>query len=150
MQIALTDGFSTHPAVMAAGNAAVGLYLRLATWAVRYDNRGWTIPTALARSYGSAVNIRRLLSSGLAEPTADGYRLNTDLFTVRRDEPRAPIPDTIRAAVLERDGHRCVECGATGDLTLDHIYPWSLGGPDTPENLRVLCRPCNSRKGAKV
>ncbi len=39
---------------------------------------------------------------------------------------------------------------STGDLSLDHIYPWSLGGPDTVENLRVLCRSCNSRKGANV
>lgn len=31
-----------------------------------------------------------------------------------------------------------------------HVYPWSLGGPDTEANLRVLRRPCNSRKGASV
>lgn len=60
------------------------------------------------------------------------------------------IPERVRATVFDRDGHQCVECSATDDLTLDHIYPWSLGGPDTVENLRVLCRTCNSRKGARV
>jgi 5-methylcytosine-specific restriction endonuclease McrA len=44
----------------------------------------------------------------------------------------------------------CVECGATSELSLDHIYPHSLGGEDTIENLRTLCKPCNSRKGASV
>lgn len=63
---------------------------------------------------------------------------------------RALIPDAIRAAVLERDGHACRHCRSTEDLALDHVYPWSLGGPDTADNLQVLCRPCNSRKGDRA
>jgi hypothetical protein len=63
---------------------------------------------------------------------------------------RSPIPSDLRRAIYDRDGWTCVACGATTDLTLDHIRPWSLGGPDTPDNLRTLCRPCNSRKGARV
>jgi len=42
----------------------------------------------------------------------------------------------------------CVECGAESDLTTDHIVPRSKGGTNDPSNLRVLCRPCNSSKGA--
>lgn len=63
---------------------------------------------------------------------------------------RPAIPQAVRAAVFARDGRACLICIATEDLTLDHIYPWSLGGPDTVENLRVLCRRCNSSKGARV
>lgn len=63
---------------------------------------------------------------------------------------RSKIPDALRAAVYERDGHACLHCGATDRLSLDHIHPWSLGGEDTLENLQTLCRPCNSRKGARV
>jgi len=65
-------------------------------------------------------------------------------------EQRMPIPRALRRAVMARDGHRCVQCGTTESLSLDHIHPWSLGGPDTYENLRVLCRSCNSSKGAKI
>ena len=67
-----------------------------------------------------------------------------------RDNSRPHIPTAVRQTVMERDEFTCQECGSNEDLALDHIYPYSLGGADTPENLRVLCRPCNSRKGASV
>ena len=34
-------------------------------------------------------------------------------------------------------------------LTVDHILPRSRGGQDIEENIRVLCRSCNSRRGTK-
>ncbi len=63
---------------------------------------------------------------------------------------RPTIPARIRQLVFERDEYCCVFCGAVGDLTLDHVFPWSLGGSDDEWNLQTLCRSCNSRKGAKV
>ena len=63
---------------------------------------------------------------------------------------RAPIPTVVRDEVFQRDGNECRRCGASEDLTLDHIHPWSIGGPDTPDNLQVLCRSCNSSKGDRV
>ncbi len=36
----------------------------------------------------------------------------------------------------------CIECGATEDLTCDHIEPGTLRG-----GLQTLCRSCNSKKG---
>jgi hypothetical protein len=60
------------------------------------------------------------------------------------------VPASLRRAVLERDGHQCVRCGSTADLSIDHVYPQSLGGRSIPENLRTLCRPCNSSKGAQI
>lgn len=63
---------------------------------------------------------------------------------------RPPIPDELRLRVYARDGFRCLHCGTTEDLSLDHIYPFSLGGPDTEENLQTLCRSCNSRKGNRI
>lgn len=65
-------------------------------------------------------------------------------------ERRLPIPPEVRFAVYSRDGWRCVFCGSRKRLTLDHVYPWSLGGPDTEDNLQTLCRSCNSRKGARI
>ncbi len=67
----------------------------------------------------------------------------------RRPGRRPYIPRCVRRAVMERDGC-CTTCGSTAELTLDHVYPYSRGGPDSEDNLQVLCRPCNQRKAAKV
>ena len=55
-----------------------------------------------------------------------------------------------RASVLARDECRCLKCGATNDLTIDHIVPRAFGGASRISNLQTLCRPCNSAKGATI
>lgn len=40
----------------------------------------------------------------------------------------------------------CLCCGASTDLTLDHIVPLSKGGSHTLHNSQVLCHSCNSGK----
>lgn len=55
-----------------------------------------------------------------------------------------------RRNVLRRDGHRCVYCGATERLTIDHVHPKSRGGKDAWENLVAACTRCNNRKGSRT
>ncbi len=43
----------------------------------------------------------------------------------------------------------CEFCGATKDLSFDHIIPHSRGGPDSAEKLVLACKSCNSSKGKK-
>ncbi len=59
------------------------------------------------------------------------------------------VPKTTRVRVFQRDDYRCKYCQSTIHLTLDHILPFSLGGSHAPENLQVLCRKCNRKKGSK-
>jgi 5-methylcytosine-specific restriction endonuclease McrA len=81
--------------------------------------------------------------------TCSGYPL------CRYQPPRTPEQEATR----DRDWYRgqwarlskeqiervpyCEVCGATKDLTADHVVPRSLAG-----GLRTLCRPCNAKKGA--
>ena len=51
-------------------------------------------------------------------------------------------------SVFARDKHTCQLCGVNNDLTIDHKVPVSAGGNNSLENLWVLCRGCNSRKGS--
>jgi 5-methylcytosine-specific restriction endonuclease McrA len=52
-----------------------------------------------------------------------------------------------RQNIFKRDGHRCVYCNTTEDLTLDHVHPKSRGGRTSWDNLVTACRRCNAKKG---
>lgn len=56
------------------------------------------------------------------------------------------VQPALRDTVLARDGHKCVRCGTSEDLTVDHIFPRSIGGTHALKNLRTLCRKCNSAR----
>ena len=65
------------------------------------------------------------------------------------------VPKQLRYLVMNRDGFRCVLCGASPKedgvrLEADHIIPRWLHGRTTYENLRTLCRGCNQGKGGLV
>jgi hypothetical protein len=62
---------------------------------------------------------------------------------------RAAIPEHILEAVFQRDGGQCVLCGAADELQFDHILHHSKGGADSIDNLRLLCRACNQRRGSR-
>ena len=54
-----------------------------------------------------------------------------------------------RDRVFSRDGRICQICGTDeGEMHIDHIIPRKSGGTHDLDNLRVLCKSCNLRKGA--
>ena len=54
-----------------------------------------------------------------------------------------------RERVFMRDGRSCQLCGTDeGEMHIDHIIPRKAGGDHSLDNLRVLCKSCNLRKGA--
>jgi len=67
---------------------------------------------------------------------------------LERREQWSLVRKVLAAVVFLRDGKVCVNCGATEDLTIDHIIAITNGGTDDLRNLQVLCRACNSSKGA--
>jgi len=57
--------------------------------------------------------------------------------------------------VLERDGFKCIYCGAAPSidaavvLHLDHVLPLSEGGQSTAANLVTACKKCNTAKATR-
>lgn len=61
------------------------------------------------------------------------------------------ISSRLRFEILRRDNFTCRYCGANADaspLTIDHVIPTALGGPDTAENLVAACQDCNAGKSS--
>lgn len=62
---------------------------------------------------------------------------------------RKAIPGEIRQQIFQRDQFRCVVCGSSENLTIDHKKPVSKGGKNDPDNLQTMCRTHNVTKGAQ-
>jgi hypothetical protein len=77
-----------------------------------------------------------------------------------RDHPATPKTRTsdastrrLRPLVIVRDGHVCRLCGGPVDpdgIDIDHIVPYSKGGPTILENLRVTHSGCNRSRGNRM
>lgn len=71
--------------------------------------------------------------------------------------------EATRRAILERDDYTCQYCFHRpkylrtwnyrrwrGTLHVDHVYPVSRGGSNSPMNLVTACEACNLAKGANI
>ncbi len=69
-------------------------------------------------------------------------------YPVRRPMPQLRLS---RHSILARDNYTCQYCGTRGrDLTIDHVIPKWVGGPQAWDNLVACCRKCNLKKGDKT
>lgn len=92
--------------------------------------------------------IRSLHQSGFLVKIKNGvYKYDPDAVETRELEEFTPQQ---KQAILERDGHRCVICGAReaggAELHVDHIKPKDRGGKATVQNGQTLCGVHNYRK----
>jgi 5-methylcytosine-specific restriction endonuclease McrA len=55
--------------------------------------------------------------------------------------------------IVRRDNQTCQICGKylkEDEIEIDHIVPFSQGGPTEESNLRVLCKDCNRKKQSSI
>jgi hypothetical protein len=69
------DNFHGHPKVRAAGNAAIGLWVRCATYSAQYLLDGH-IPVEVAHDYGKPREIDALITSTLWLPNGTGFEMH--------------------------------------------------------------------------
>lgn len=71
------------------------------------------------------------------------------------DKARKAISDSLRHKLIHAANSRCALCGkspktdASIHLEIDHITPYSKGGTNDLDNLRVLCNLCNRGRSNK-
>lgn len=63
---------------------------------------------------------------------------------------RRRIERNLRKKIYKRDGYKCLKCGETEWLTIDHVVPLGKGGTNRENNLITLCKKCNQEKGTEI
>ena len=81
----IDDRTADDPSILAAGDAAVGAWVRLGAWVARHCTDG-AIPVAAARMIAGDPIMARLVKVGLLIKDADGFKLAGDLAHVRSRE----------------------------------------------------------------
>ena len=127
----------------------------------------WTGPfwlILLGWAFGGMLSTIYVVDLILAKPRKErAERIKVKIVELAEERKRkieeseqfysSPEWNIIRKQVIKKEGRVCAECGHPirkySDITVDHIKPRSKY-PELSlktENLRVLCRSCNSRKG---
>lgn len=71
------DSFWSHPKVVQAGNAAIGLWVRCGSYCAQHLTDGF-VPAWLVKQFGSPAQVRKLVDAGLWEPVDNpcGYLMH--------------------------------------------------------------------------
>lgn len=69
------DTLAFHAKAVAAGNAAMGLWVRAGSWSMQTLSDGW-VPKQIANQMGKASEIRRLVEVGLWIEKDNGYEFH--------------------------------------------------------------------------
>ena len=126
-----------------------GLWTIAGSWVASQETDGFVPNYMLDVWQATDSLVSALVNAGLWERESGGYRF-VHWRKSQDGKYRKNIRKSVKRAVYERDGHRCVFCGTTENLTLDHIVRYADGGPDTEDNLRVLCMKCNQSRETKM
>ena len=156
--INLSSQLHSMPEVWSMPPKAFVVWVYGLCWASQMRSEtGWTIPHEVAKTFSTTKDREALIRHGFWNDCGLYYELPR---ATRRGVPlwkpgasglvRRAIPRRIRDEVFNRDGNQCLRCGSSAHLTLDHIKHWSRGGGDNADNLRTLCRSCNSQRRDKT
>jgi hypothetical protein len=162
--VKLDDGYFRHPTVLRAGRDARDLHMACLLY-LAGQGGGRFIPDQAMSHIANVAGVADWVSAveravivKLLHDTGDvgkGFLISDEVaWRIESDQAelnrlRATARRDSAAMVFQRDAFCCVRCGASDDLTLDHVIALSRGGTNDIDNLQTLCRPCNSRKGAR-
>lgn len=114
-----------------------------------------SVARAIIMTFKNTVSVEewdgdRVLHSVRAEFPVPSVIRRREYINVRRRREAAGMK---RLRIYMRDKYRCQYCGekkGAGELTLDHIFPRSRGGENSPVNIVTACVQCNNRKGSRT
>jgi 5-methylcytosine-specific restriction endonuclease McrA len=114
-----------------------------------------SVPRAVTMVFKNNVTVEEWDGERVLHTPREQYRVPSVIrrrtyINVRR---RREASGMKRLRIYMRDKFRCQYCGdkkSAAELTLDHIFPRSRGGDNTPVNIVAACLACNNRKGSRT
>lgn len=108
----------------------------------------WSWQEAVKSVFLDRVNIIQTYDQKVHSPSLD---MNLpSVVALKTYVSPARYPAFTRFNLFLRDKFTCQYCGATDDLTFDHVIPRSKGGLTRWDNVVAACAPCNLRKSNKM
>ena len=110
------------------------------------DNRGFNV---WLRARGWSVVDKEYAHTSMQqwlkakECVSSSIGVYTDIEIVSPSTLKRSYSGNKKEHIVERDGRKCIECGATDQLTMHHIIAHSKGGENTSRNMVTLCDSCN-------
>ncbi len=107
----------------------------------------WSWQDAVKAAWLDRVQIVAEYEQTVRSPTTT---IKIPSVVVLRDyvKPQKQVAFT-RFNLFLRDAFSCQYCGASNDLTFDHVVPRARGGRTSWENVVAACSKCNLRKGSQ-
>jgi len=104
------DQMAFHPKIIAAGNTAIGLWVRAGSWAKAHASGG-KIPKEIVSALGTEPQAQRLVTVGLWERVTDGYQFHdweqqTGNFTPEQEKQQRESNRQRQRDKRERDKQR--------------------------------------------
>jgi len=79
--------------------------------------------------------------------TKDSFLSPISISICRKQLPRENISKELRERIFKKYNYVCFNCGSTERLQIDHIKSVKEGGDIEEDNLQILCKICNLKKG---
>jgi uncharacterized phage protein (TIGR02220 family) len=111
----------------------------------RLDNGKLFIPSFIEFQYGKLSAACKPHTKALASLSKAGIDYTVEQGVMPKAR-QGQVSESRRKRIYERDGGKCVYCGASDELVPDHIIPCAKGGTDRPSNLVTACVSCNQSK----
>lgn len=108
----------------------------------------WSWQDSVKAAYLDRVNVVSEYDQVVRSPTVE-LRLPSVVVLREYVKPSRASAFT-RFNLFLRDEFSCQYCGASSELTFDHVVPRSRGGRTSWDNVVAACSACNLRKGARV
>lgn len=83
-------------------------------------------------------------------PTPEDERIRRHKRRARKNDNGGSFTRDEWVILCAQYENRCLCCGESKPLTMDHVIALSSGGSNSITNIQPLCHECNSKKGTKT